>query len=1260
MHFPPEDIAPRVDADRGVGARAGTTRRDLSPQALPAMKRSPLSHHLAAPVLALAVLASVGRAQTAPAATPTSPSATAPDAVAAATPGDDLSGDQPADQPVKLDPFTVTSETEGYQAVDTLAGARVRTRLVDTPSSLTVITPKFLQDVGITNATDLLIYTPDTDVAGVNGTFSGISSRGFGVAQAGESQRLANPPGVNRARGLTAMDNTRNYFVSQIPWDSFNISRVDISRGPNSFLFGVGSPSGISNVSTNEAVFNDKGSVQAHYGSYGTTREVFDLNKVVIPNQLAVRLDLVNDDTQFQQDPAFNHSKRAYGALRYDPKFMATASSHMKIEGNFESGQVRSNNPRELPPLDFITGYFSGLNKAGYNPFTYNPQTVGGAGANYFDPTASPWVNNGDMHYAWGNNATYYFDAPSGQLLQASQGGVGGTTSAGYSPGGFGGVNNVYHIYTNGFAQYAINQNAVHPDLFPGANAGTVNYLNKTLGDPSIFDFYHKLIDGPNKREWQNWNAFDLNVQESLLNDHLAIQAIVDHQNYKRGQEGLLLGNMSPYISVNLDAYALTLPSWLPGASTNPYEGRPFVANDTGGGNSSSAFINDNYQVTAAGTLDFEQLMPRTPLARILGHHVVTALGGVYITKEDDRGWAQYATDPAWGAATNHGLTLADNGINWVGFLGPSLANMTSASGANLSNLANALVPTAGPVTAWNSTWTAGAGVNPADPWTDPKPTGAATMTQKDNPANYAGYQPLQAGVLNSRNNIDRLYTTGALSEQKLSSSAVMYQGYFWGDTIIPEFGIRRDEVRQRGDQAPLNTATGVVSMNYGLTDPGVKITTNSTSYGITLHLPKALRARLPAGTDVSFYYFHGNNETPRVRYGINGSPLPSETGKTDDYSVRIDTLNGRATLKVSAFKTLDNNAAASYGQPLGASGWLIDSLPSWTLTMAALGEIGAHVPTSQMPADVASSSWIWGWGQSNPAAADAVGAAIQKYFPQMFPQTYWDQYGMGVNMAAVASGDWLHVLKGGLSPFPWYINNTHLIHGVNPTIDQNLESKGYELEATFRPVPNWDLTFNASKVTAWQTSLGADAADYLNGMANLWLNTPIGMTAEWGNYTAAGAMKQQFLSGLWAPYLTQVALTGTAQPELSKWQFRGVTNYTFENGFARGINVGGAVRWQSAAILGYGIKQSTIFGETAWVNDVSHPLYGRADYHFDTWIGYHHKLTSTIDWRIQLNLRNVGERAHLVPVSVEPDGTYAQQRIEEGQVFDLSSTFSF
>ena len=749
-----------------------------------------------------------------------------------------------------------------------------------------------------------------------------------------------------------------------------------------------------------------------------------------------------------------------------------------------------------------------------------------------------------------------------------------------------------------------------------------------------------------------------MSLVQSLFSNRLVFQAVANHESYRRGQEGALTGYLAPYISVDLNSTLLTYPSWLTSLATaNPNLGRPFIGGDFGGGDNSAFFTHNNYQLTAAGTLDFQDFMGKTELAKNLGRHELTALAGRYSTTEEDRSWQMYATDGVFGQASGLGLTLAVNNVNWVAYLGPTLRNATSPSGANLSNIANQMVPTSGVVTVWNNRWTAGTAVNPTAAWTNPQPSGSVTMTQADNPANYAGYQPLAATVLNSQSSIDQLYTQGNKKEQVLTSQAFMYQGHFLDDMIIPSFGWRKDKVRQRGTQAPINAANGLASMDYGLTDSGIVIDTTSTSYGIAVHLPKVLKQRLPEGTDVSLYYFHGANQTPRVRYGIDGSLLPNESGRTDDYSIQFDGLKGHATLRIGAFKTVDNYAAASSGQPLGSAGWLIDSLPSWTLTMAAAGIYASTANDAQMTAaGLSGGDWYWGWGRSNPALAASIATAIQGNFPTMFPQSYWDQYGLPVNMAAVRSGDWAHVLQYGMAPYAWNINNSHLIHGTTPIIDQNIESKGYELEATVRPVHNWDLTFNASKVTAYQTALGADAARYLNGMAALWLNTPIGLTPEWGG----GPIRNEFMNGIWAPYLTQLALTGTDQPELRKWNFKGITNYTFERASLKGINIGGAYRWAAKPILGYGIKDTTIFGNAAKIADVSKPLYGKFDTHFDLWIGYQRKLTDKLDWRIQLNVRNVGERPHLSPISVEPDGTWAQQRIEMGQTYDLSCKFMF
>jgi hypothetical protein len=150
-------------------------------------------------------------------------------------------------------------------------------------------------------------------------------------------------------------------------------------------------------------------------------------------------------------------------------------------------------------------------------------------------------------------------------------------------------------------------------------------------------------------------------------------------------------------------------------------------------------------------------------------------------------------------------------------------------------------------------------------------------------------------------------------------------------------------------------------------------------------------------------------------------------------------------------------------------------------------------------------------------------------------------------------------------------------------------------------------------------------------------------------------------MKNLWAPYNVQKALTGSDQPELRKWRFNGVTNYKFTRGFARGLNIGGAVRWEDKPTLGYGIHQTQIAaGQTLWISDVNQPLYGKTEKHFDLWAGYEHKLTDSIDWRVQLNLRNVGEGTSLVPIAKQPNGDVAQSRIQQGQTFELSTRFTF
>ena len=79
-----------------------------------------------------------------------------------------------------------------------------------------------------------------------------------------------------------------------------------------------------------------------------------------------------------------------------------------------------------------------------------------------------------------------------------------------------------------------------------------------------------------------------------------------------------------------------------------------------------------------------------------------------------------------------------------------------------------------------------------------------------------------------------------------------------------------------------------------------------------------------------------------------------------------------------------------------------------------------------------------------------------------------------------------------------------------------------------------------------------------------------------------------------------------------------------------------------------------------AWIADVNQPIYGPTESHFDAWVGYQRKLSDKIDWRVQFNVRSVGEKSKLVTAAVEPDGSVAQQRIMSGATYDFSMKFMF
>jgi hypothetical protein len=239
---------------------------------------------------------------------------------------------------------------------------------------------------------------------------------------------------------------------------------------------------------------------------------------------------------------------------------------------------------------------------------------------------------------------------------------------------------------------------------------------------------------------------------------------------------------------------------------------------------------------------------------------------------------------------------------------------------------------------------------------------------------------------------------------------------------------------------------------------------------------------------------------------------------------------------------------------------------------------------------------------------------------------------------------------------------------GNHQTTVDNL-SDGTEVELSYQPTKNWNITMNYSKVHATHENIDPVSKAFI-GSLTAFMNGPGGQVREW--YNGGGTLGAQWNSSIVAPYAVLVNELGHAAPEVSPWRFNAVSTYSFDHGFLKGVFVGGALRMEAGRILGYHYdpafknaistdpNYASVVALTLGGLDVNKPFIGNTDTHVDAWIGYSQKLTRKINWRIQLNLRSVGEKDKLVASRINPDGSLALARISQGMGYQLTNSFDF
>ncbi|HRE82425.1 MAG TPA: hypothetical protein PLN52_15370, partial [Opitutaceae bacterium] len=678
---------------------------------------------------------------------------------------------------VVLNPFVVdVSRDRGYQATSTLAGTRIRTDLADVGSSISVVTKEMLSDLGATNNETVLAYTVNTEVGGPRGNFSG----GVKSTTYQEQDLFVNPNGNTRVRGLTSADNTRNYFLSDIPWDGYTVGRVDLQRGPNAILFGLGSPAGVVNATINGAEFRNGGKIETAFDRFSSQRYVFDYNRELVDNQLALRVALLRNDQKFRQRPAFALDERISAAVKYRPSALNRNGRRLEISGNFENGNIESNRPRIMTPGDMFSGFWDaetkgGLNRRTFNPFTQDlgntaspdyTQQVGGAGLGDLNALIN---SRGSVNWLKEELDAYRALRPDGTI---------NLTMDADAVGPYPRRNATGRVGVRRFSEWASAMG------LPFAGFGAYNL--KTITDPSIYDFYNKLIDGPNKREYTDWRVFDVNITQTFLNDQVGFDLAHFQQRLKRGQWSVLGWTNEIYIDVN-EANNLGIP--------NPDVGRAYVQiENRDGGNNDATIDRDATRAQLFGEYDAAKKHDSF-WGRLLGLHRFTALLSQEKLQRDLRtfryGDLDYASKLLFApeGRIEGGSGAGSIGTGFRYYISDDLRNRSTA------NLASGVFPGQGgqiTVRRFDNTWIAGPTVDPSAPWSNPYRPNDTTYTQSNNPANYRGWVDTSANfvTINSSGTVlgmsarDYLTSTGTLEDFEVESGVFVWQGHLWNRSL--------------------------------------------------------------------------------------------------------------------------------------------------------------------------------------------------------------------------------------------------------------------------------------------------------------------------------------------------------------------------------------------------------------------------------------------------------------------------------------------
>jgi hypothetical protein len=1120
---------------------------------------------------------------------------------------------------VTLSPFEVVSDTRGYFSSNTMSGTRFNTKLEDLASSITVVTKEQMQDFAMLDINDIFLYTASTEGTG---TFTD-----YVVDRNGQltDNVQMNPTQANRVRGMASANISFGNFETQgrMPLDPLLFDGVEVSRGPNANVFGLGNPSGtVNQVPVSANVTRDRTRADARVDSYGGYRTSLDFNRVLKKDVLAIRANGAFQHDAFIRKPSGVNNVRYDAMVKYQP-FKSTT-----ISASFLHYRMNGNRPNFTPPRDYVSDWVA-------------------AGRPGWDPIAQVVHINGQTYGNGGLGTTTPITADANVPLYFSRAGTLQTRSNLYIDQG-----------TVAYWSTPSSNNPASVPFTPAANGQTIRLMQSGLNLGTAGASLGRSTTQPlftttpsvSSKDVYDWSDVNLSSVNRLMDQTNTYTAQIDHlffntprntlaaqvgffredsQRYQRtpignsgtsGQSGQLFVDVNER---NIDG------------SVNPFFGRTYI----GVTEPVTRWLPSKYDTYRAQVAYKLDLRRETSPLKWLGLQQLSAydeykyqISRAYSYRDVLSSNHSWTATGLTGFTANQGRAVQSNvtggpqaGANIV--RGYYRYYVGDANGANVdyapSDFAYGSYPFVwGGYTIASGVPVAGSGVFNREP---------ATLSSMATTDSTGG-----------NNNLKRIIKT----------PGGVLQSHFLDSRIVTTFGLRTDKVYSKNGAAPVllknnNTEFDYDAINHWAAGDYRYNTGKTKTAGVVVRPFRdisALNQAAERGTGVSRWFadaFRGlaltynksDNfipQAPAVDLYLN--PLPNITGEGKDYGFWLNMADNKFVLRVNHYENKQLNARDGDANTVAQRVLRLDldvSADNYQLYDRADAWFRLLNPS-------------WTDAQVRQAVAQQMKIPVAQY-------------------------------EALLSNF-----QAGRIAATNDVI-----AKGTEVELNYNPTRFWSVAASATETKSLSANISSAVQQWIDertpvwtsivdpntdptlgtGASQGWAATPDNPQHLWWLHSYSGSQTpaQNFATFVDAPYRVIKQQEGKSKPSVRRYNFRLSTNFQLaaitDQRILRNVKVGGAVRWEDKGAIGYYGKQTlpAIITEL----DPNRPIYDKAHSYFDGFISYRTRLwADKVGTTFQLNVRNIQEGGRLQAIGAFPDGTPNAYRIVDPRQFILSATF--